>query len=324
MSEEDKVCSFFKKSNRKRPQSRMKRPPSHSNSEDSEDGSAVVRKERKTEIGKPLLQKTRKRGLRDDDEVLNENNSNEEDDNLPVAFSYKSTRSAKATGPDDMGATLTNEVDTEIDRDARAIFEKSQKINEELKGKEDDKIYRGINNYAQYYKQRDTAQGNASSNSVRIGPIRAPAYLRATTRWDYQPDICKDYKETGYCGYGDNCKFLHDRGDYKHGWQLERESTANFNDEEDAHKYEISDSDDELPFACFICRESFKNPVVTKCQHYFCEKCALDHYRKTQRCFVCSAQTGGIFKPAKDLIAKLKSVKGDDDEENDNSLDEGD
>ena len=30
------------------------------------------------------------------------------------------------------------------------------------------------------------------------GPIRAPDFLRATTRWDYQPDICKDYKETGY------------------------------------------------------------------------------------------------------------------------------
>ncbi len=26
-----------------------------------------------------------------------------------------------------------------------------------------------------------------------------------------------------YCGYGDNCKFMHDRGDYKQGWQLEKE-----------------------------------------------------------------------------------------------------
>ena len=41
-----------------------------------------------------------------------------------------------------------------------------------------------------------------------------------------QPDICKDYKETGFCGYGDNCKFLHDRGDYKSGWQLEKEWDA--------------------------------------------------------------------------------------------------
>ena len=42
-------------------------------------------------------------------------------------------------------------------------------------------------------------------------------------RWDYAPDICKDYKETGFCGFGDSCKFMHDRGDYKFGWQLERE-----------------------------------------------------------------------------------------------------
>lgn len=24
-------------------------------------------------------------------------------------------------------------------------------------------------------------------------------------RWDYQPDICKDYKETGFCGFGGEC-----------------------------------------------------------------------------------------------------------------------
>lgn len=36
----------------------------------------------------------------------------------------------------------------------------------------------------------------------RKGPIRAPEHLRATVRWDYQPDICKDYKETGFCGFG--------------------------------------------------------------------------------------------------------------------------
>jgi len=44
---------------------------------------------------------------------------------------------------------------------------------------------------------------------VRKGPIRAPANLRATVRWDYQPDICKDYKETGFCGFGgENYKIL--------------------------------------------------------------------------------------------------------------------
>ena len=33
----------------------------------------------------------------------------------------------------------------------------------------------------------------------------------------------QDYKETGYCGFGDACKFMHDRGDYKSGWELDRE-----------------------------------------------------------------------------------------------------
>ena len=38
---------------------------------------------------------------------------------------------------------------------------------QDLKGKEDDKKYRGINNYAQYYEKKDTAQGNAASGNVR-------------------------------------------------------------------------------------------------------------------------------------------------------------
>lgn len=36
--------------------------------------------------------------------------------------------------------------------------------------------------------------------------------------------------------------------------------------------------DDDLPFACYICRLPWgeaKHPVVTKCKHYFCEACAL-------------------------------------------------
>ncbi|CAG9573800.1 unnamed protein product [Danaus chrysippus] len=174
-----------------------------------------------------------------------------------------------------------------------------------------EKVYRGINNYAQYHKKRDTAAGNASSGLVRKGPIRAPANLRATVRWDYQPDICKDYKETGFCGFGDSCKFLHDRSDYKHGWQLEREETEHKAGDSD---YEIH-SDEELPFKCFICRESFKDPVVTRCKHYFCEKCALSQYKKSTRCFICNAQTSGVFNPAKELEAKMKERNSDDDDE---------
>ncbi|RZC92251.1 hypothetical protein C5167_026885 [Papaver somniferum] len=40
------------------------------------------------------------------------------------------------------------------------------------------------------------------------GPLGGFAHIRASTRWDYQPDICKDYKQTGHCGFGDSCKFV--------------------------------------------------------------------------------------------------------------------
>ena len=42
--------------------------------------------------------------------------------------------------------------------------------------------------------------------------------------------------------------------------------------DEDDTKYEISSDEDELPFKCSICRETFKDPIVTKCRHYFCER----------------------------------------------------
>lgn len=61
-----------------------------------------------------------------------------------------------------------------------------------------------------------------NAGGLTLGPQRVSGHVRTTLRVDYQPDICKDYKETGFCAYGDTCKFLHDRGDYKAGWELER------------------------------------------------------------------------------------------------------
>ena len=62
----------------------------------------------------------------------------------------------------------------------------------------------------------------------------------------------------------DSCKFLHDRSDYKFGWQLEKEERGKGEPEEDMSKYEIHSDEEDLPFKCFICRDSFKHPIVTK------------------------------------------------------------
>ncbi|XP_049271993.1 E3 ubiquitin-protein ligase RNF113A-like [Rhipicephalus sanguineus] len=269
--ESDKpVCTFIKRPGFKRGNQRKRRGSSEEAS--SEDETKVVKKEKKSDLLNPMIQ-------------------------------------GEMEGPKDMGATAVLEIDTEKSKDAQSIFERAQQINKELKGKEDDKVYRGMNNYAQYITKKDTAQGNASSGMVRKGPIRAPEHIRSTVRWDYQPDICKDYKETGFCGFGDSCKFMHDRSDYKHGWQLELEMERNQYREEDTSRYEISSDEEDLPFKCLLCRKSFVDPVVTKCKHYFCEKCALKHYKKTTRCYVCNIQTNGVFNPAKEIIQRLKKAK---------------
>lgn len=55
------------------------------------------------------------------------------------------------------------------------------------------------------------------------GPIIAPSNVRFNCRFDYNPSLCKDYHDTGYCTFGDSCIYGHDRGDYKAGWELEKE-----------------------------------------------------------------------------------------------------
>merc|ERR1712066_683588 len=63
----------------------------------------------------------------------------------------------------------------------------------------------------------------SENNSISHGPRKAYLSVYSSINFDFQPSICKDYKETGYCGYFNACKFLHDRSDYKVGWQIEKE-----------------------------------------------------------------------------------------------------
>lgn len=368
MSEEsEKVCTFFKKrrnlnvrktadsDDEKQKKIRKKNYSDESEKEDKDEEDdensdtdlAENLKEIKRKFnkrGSKLTQSTKGYRKREIDDDKDEDETTFSKD-MFVAYSANKAVQEKT----DMGATATYELDTAFDRDTQATFERAAKLNKELKEqKNDDKVYRGINNYQQFYEKKDTAQGNASSGIARAkGPMRAPSNLRATVRWDYQPDICKDYKETGYCGFGDSCKFMHDRSDYKHGWQLENDwlkeqglaSKAAFGSEryskksrrkkrdeeeedsgdsddnnDDPDKYVIKgvhssdEDDDDLPFKCLICRESFTNPIVTKCKHYFCEKCFLARNKKTTKCFACNTQTMGIFFAAKEIIEKMSNM----------------
>ncbi|KAG2386148.1 hypothetical protein C9374_002594 [Naegleria lovaniensis] len=140
-----------------------------------------------------------------------------------------------------------------------------------------------------------------------VGPTKVSKHVRVTSRMDYQPDICKDYYETGFCGYGDNCKFAHVREKYVNSiehtkaWEKEQQKKV-----EDARTQK--DSSQQLPHACFICRQPFKDPIVTLCGHYFCSKCAIDRYNggKEPHCACCGQNTKGVFNTAHKIIAANK------------------
>ncbi|CAD5230910.1 unnamed protein product [Bursaphelenchus xylophilus] len=181
----------------------------------------------------PLMQKSKKRANPQGNEEsgsesssADSSSSNEERQKaLDIDDQIKSSRTAQSDVPRDMGATKVSEVDTERDKDYQAQFERVQKELEEKgaqPGTSGEKIYRGLKMYGAK-AAKDTVKGKASSGLNHYGPIRNQQFMRASVRWDFAPDICKDYKETGFCTFGDSCKFLHDRSDYKHGWEIEAE-----------------------------------------------------------------------------------------------------
>lgn len=182
-------------------------------------------------------------------------------------------------------------------------------------------------------------------NKFHAGPLRAAANIRTTCRFDYQPDICKDYKETGFCGFGDSCIYLHVRGDSKTGWQLEQEWEEKRKREQEEKEREMDQfcqdvggearsskfrkggekeeqpmDDDGIPFACFLCRKAFVDPIVTTCGHYFCQSCILQTLKDNQTsstsastssaCPICSKDTMGVFNFPTKLISKKKRLIG--------------
>lgn len=191
---------------------------------------------------------------------------------------------------------------------------------------------------------------SAPTNPFHAGPLRATTFVRTTARFDYQPDICKDYKETGFCGFGDTCIYLHDRGDTKSGWQMEQEYEEKKRREEerkgremerfmssmmcgevgdDVKKKSKDDNDDYfdnnqtdeanntndgIPYACHICRGPFQNPVVTTCGHYYCESCMQSRIRESNltTCPICQKDTHGVLNHPQKLVAKKRRLVGRD------------
>jgi len=262
-----------------------------------------------------------------------------------VFSGFKASGSVENTPSSDAVRRL--EVDTDVSQDNRAILERNEQINKGLKdGSLEKGVYRGLGGYKQYANRSEHAIANAKYTGL-LGPLRSSlSNVRSTLRIEYigttgEGGICKDYKETGYCGFGDSCKFAHDRSDYKPSYILEQEWEAKqkaieakrrkrwekkmerrrkaeeegrpLDDEDDSTVSTDESDDEELPTECYECGEAWKRcksiAVQTTCGHYFCEECAMAAFSKSQKCARCGANTNGIFNSAETLQEKLKAKK---------------
>ncbi|KAI6037585.1 hypothetical protein EDC04DRAFT_2571129 [Pisolithus marmoratus] len=231
--------------------------------------------------------------------------------------------SASREGPDVKWTSAGSHIHTAMeiiagDEAEEMASKRQRKEKEEQRGSDneapDDGLYRGQKAYRSHMKKSQEVP-----KAMRVGPQRSTSTIRTATIVDYQPDVCKDYKETGYCGFGDTCKFLHDRGTYLAGWQLDRlaENPKGRIDESESD----SDSTEDVPFACLICRKHFTDPVVTRCGHYYCSACAIKRYAKTPKCLACGAPTAGIFNRADKIFVKVNKKRGDEGEQGDPETD---
>ncbi|PQE15774.1 hypothetical protein CJF30_00006172 [Rutstroemia sp. NJR-2017a BBW] len=144
-----------------------------------------------------------------------------------------------------------------------------------------DGTYKGLANSTKFIQKNPDAPNRV------VGPVKAPTNIRTITVTDFAPDLDREWENVT-------------KGKKVVGGTKIASANRNAGDAE-------NDDEDEdallenIPFACIICREKYKDPIVTKCGHYFCESCALKRYRKDPSCAACGAGTGGVFNVAKGL-----------------------
>jgi RING finger protein 113A len=218
-------------------------------------------------------------------------------------LTFESSRSAAPARAPDSATVFDGDKAERLEAELRRA-----KIEAEAKaaGPLGDGVYRGVAGFTKFVEDGDKNR----PKQARRGPSTGSAYAKVSCVFDYAMPICKDWKTSGTCGYGDNCIYLHDRTDYKNGWELERDYDAaltagkdpNAGADDDKGEFYIGSDDDDGNgdgadgAACGICKKALVEPVETVCKHRFCGKCAKKRVVKGKMdCATCGTVINGLF-----------------------------
>lgn len=206
---------------------------------------------------------------------------------------------------------------------------------EMIKNLEKNLADRGISEEVRASDQLEPILANQKGNNLKnkkastSGTFKASlksASIRNTCRFDFNPSRCKDFHDAGYCVFGDSCIYIHDRGDYKSGWELEEEwekgQKAELAKKFQNYVEKNSDSEEEDFERCPICQDDIRNPIVTVCGHLFCEDCIFEHSKESPDCFQCGKPHQGIFNSGKRKFENLRKRKSEKKKEKKNLEDE--
>lgn len=168
----------------------------------------------------------------------------------------------------------------------------------------------------------ENSWGSDSAASAREEPHKRSRQVapnlsehKAPEYQDTRPMICKEFAEKGVCRYGLTCIFLHDRTSYFDKWK-EKVRERKRNAKLAAFQAKL------ISEHCSICKDSYTEPVVTQCEHYFCSRCIIERYEDADGgagaegtgdstgaagllCPLCSEPLDGIFNMAYDLQDRL-------------------
>ncbi|GME96243.1 metal ion binding protein [[Candida] boidinii] len=109
----------------------------------------------------------------------------------------------ESSGNSNSNSNSNSDASSDSDSDSNSNQQKAN-TEKEIKKHDSDgnKLYTGMKNY----------------NAVKPKEMKVKglsADIKANNVIDYQRDVCKDFLKNGYCGFGDTCKFLHYRDEFK-------------------------------------------------------------------------------------------------------------